>query len=161
VPTFQRAQITLVGGQKFQGDLVRLVGDTLTLGNYETPSGDVFLPPRSLETARHLSMVEVARLEIRRRHTAAGAGIGAFAVVGALLLSATNEDGYDGAFVGTGAAIGAIMVAAGLGAGVGALIGSAFTHWETVYEPESGFRLDSRFEYRPGVGYRRKVPEDQ
>jgi len=152
VLSFDRVQITLGNLNKLHADRALVVGDTVILQDLEPLRVRAPIRPRSAESARSLRMDDVARLEVGRSQASTGAIVGACAGVGvfAVLLSqaAYGLPWYVFPFGG---------LFAMAGAGVGAVTGSAFHHWEMVYDAERGWRGEARTKYAAdegGVGYR-------
>jgi hypothetical protein len=129
-----------------------VAGDTVIIQDLEPLRARAPIRPRSAEGARSLRLDDVARLEVGRTQASTGAVVGACAGVGAFVLvlsqSSLGAPWYVWPFGG---------LFAMAGAGVGAVIGSAFHHWEMVYDAERGWRGQVRTRYAAdegGVGYR-------
>ncbi len=152
VPAFRDAQITLFDGTRFEADMIRVTRDTVTAYEHRSRPADALIWPRDLVPVQSLDMPEVARLEVSKNDAGKGAVIGAVAGAGALCVWFGTSDDEWGQLSGAGIVI-LLALFTGAGAGVGATTGAFFHHWETVYEPESGLRVEEAVEYTSGVGY--------
>jgi hypothetical protein len=131
---FERARITLDGGQRHLGTTVTLWGDSLSFTERLLGSVGYEPLPESLGLHHSISLEEVNRIEVVGGSRAAmGAGIGALIGFGlwALVASAANESLGETVFWG-------VVVFVIPGAGIGALAGSAADDWDTVYERDRG-----------------------
>ncbi|MFL5517261.1 MAG: hypothetical protein ACJ8DJ_13965 [Gemmatimonadales bacterium] len=89
------------------------------------------------------SLTEVALPEVRELQVARGSNAGKGAFIGGAiglglsLVAVIALSGDDWAAPSSGQAVAGMLVNTAAGAGVGALIGSASTHWRTVYQADA------------------------
>jgi hypothetical protein len=164
VLSFERVQITLFDGDSIRSDAVEIAGTAVVMRDYKPLKSQFSTGPRSAEVVRELDLQAVERLEVRKNHASTGAGLGAFAGLGtfALLLAVGLDELNYGVVAVDALAMGALFSLVGVV--VGATTGSAFRHWETVYDAESGWdehHIRSGPEYEHGVGYRRTKTRSQ